>query len=619
MAEAGRDTQDNLMRQRFFSKLKLASAIALLLLRAGGALGQMKMPMSADTGDPVPPEQLPAPQKIAGIGNVRFPISANAQAQMWFEQGINLLYDFWDYEADRAFEESIRADANCAMCYWGLYRGESFFHSETTSYAQPSLAQAVALEAHATAREKLYIQAAEAHEAAVREAGPEGEAKFDHEIEILRTLVRENATDTNARISLAEALSDGYDESGQPRKGEKEMLGLLLGVLKDEPENSAANHLWIHAVEASPHPEQSLHSAEILASLAPASGHMVHMPGHIFYRTGDYARAQTAFDASALTDEGYMRRQQIAVDNDWNYVHNLMYSVANLLEAGRLQEAAQVSAKLGGARGHLKDTLYLWSPRDAIARLNPELPVALRTADWERVLQLVNAANLSHALPNMEFLAGGLSQFALGMQSVEAHEPDVAERHSVLLDASLWRLSQQIKDKEVKDKEAAPKSKDQEAAVKKNVSPDPQPEPLLKMLSIMSLELRASMLATQDNVGEAEKLFARARQEEKDLGYREPPFYIRPVAESEAAALMTAGKWSEAKDASRQALTERPNSGFALYGIAQATEKTGDAGATTTAYQQFLTAWKTADSTLPQVQHAQQWVSQHGVPGSPGS
>ena len=84
----------------------------------------MNMPM-ADSGDPVPPEQLPAPQQIEGVGNVRFPITANAKAQMWFEQGFNLLYDFWDYEADRAFEESIRADANCAMCYWGLYQAES--------------------------------------------------------------------------------------------------------------------------------------------------------------------------------------------------------------------------------------------------------------------------------------------------------------------------------------------------------------------------------------------------------------------------------------------------------------------------------------------------------------
>ena len=126
----------------------------------------------------------------------------------------------------------------------------------------------------------------------------------------------------------------------------------------------------------------------------------------------------------------------------------------------------------------------------------------MRTADWQRVVQLVNAANLSQNLPHMEFLAGGLSQFALGMQSVEAHEPDVAERHSVLLDATLWRMSQQIKDQEAKEKKAAPPAGNQ------SMSPDPLPKPLLKMLSIMSLELRGSMLATQNNVPEAEKLFA---------------------------------------------------------------------------------------------------------------
>ncbi len=120
-----------------------------MLVQAGAAFGQMNMPM-ADSGDPVPPEQLPAPQHIEGVGNVRFPISANAEAQKWFEQGYNLLYDFWDYEADRAFEESIRADAHCAMCYWGLYQAESFNHSVTKTYAQASLEKAVALAGHVT-------------------------------------------------------------------------------------------------------------------------------------------------------------------------------------------------------------------------------------------------------------------------------------------------------------------------------------------------------------------------------------------------------------------------------------------------------------------------------------
>src|SRR6201992_2498561 len=131
------------MRKRFF--------VLLVLLQAVAALGQMNMPM-ADSGDPVPPEQLPAPQHIEGVGNVRFPITANGKGQMWFEQGYNLLYDFWDYEADRAFEESIRADANCAMCYWGLYQAEIFNHGVTKTYADASLAKAAALESHARRR-----------------------------------------------------------------------------------------------------------------------------------------------------------------------------------------------------------------------------------------------------------------------------------------------------------------------------------------------------------------------------------------------------------------------------------------------------------------------------------
>jgi tetratricopeptide (TPR) repeat protein len=419
--------------------------------------------------------------------------------------------------------------------------------------------------------------------------------------------VKKNGSDTNARIALAEAVDDGYDDKGEPRKGKKETLALLEGVLKEQPDNSAANHLWIHAVEASPHPEQALHSSQILGSLAPASGHMVHMPGHIFYRTGDYAQAQVAFDASAVADESYMQAQRVAVDNDWNYVHNLMYSVANLLEAGQLEEAAQVSSKLVKARGHLENTLYPWSARDAVARLNPDLPIALRTGDWQHVTDLVKAAGVAQNMPNMAFLADGLSQFALGMQAVEARDTGAAEQHSGMLDASLWRMSEQLKDQDAKEKGAAT------PAGNSTMSPDPLAHPLIKMLSIMSLELRGSNLAIQSKPAEAEKLFTQARQQEKGLGYHEPPFYIRPVAETEAASMMTAGKWGDARTAYAAALLNRPNSGFALYGIAQALEKMGDGNATTAAYRQFLKAWKNADANLPEKQHAQQWLSQHAT------
>ena len=196
--------------------------------------------------------------------------------------------------------------------------------------------------------------------------------------------MKEYPTDLQAKIFLSGSVRDGYDDAGEPKKGMQESIAILQEVLKTAPNDSAANHYWIHAVEMSPHPEQALESATVLASLAPASGHMVHMPGHIFYRVGDYEQAERWFADSTAVDEKYMREQKVDVDDDWNYIHNLMYGVANLMEEGKLQEATTLSGKLSGGRGQLAETLYSGSPRDGISRLDPQLPVALRTGDWDR-------------------------------------------------------------------------------------------------------------------------------------------------------------------------------------------------------------------------------------------
>jgi tetratricopeptide (TPR) repeat protein len=600
------------MKERF--RASAVGILAVVLLVTGHCLAQTQMWMchTGDTGEVVPPARLPVPLRLTGIGTVHFPISANGEAQVWFDQGMNLFEDFWDYEAARAFQQSIRSDPNCAMCYWGLYQAEGLRQTDRQQYALEALNKAAELSKHATSREKLYIRAAQAHEQKSAKTDSKGNSK---EIETFRTLVKKNPKDTNARIFLAEALEDGFDKQGEPKPGQKEAQNLLQGVMREEPNNSAANHLFIHAVEAGAHPEQALASADILASLAPTSGHMVHMPGHIYYRTGQYARAQNAFDASTQADESYLRQQHVAVDDDWNYVHNLMYSVANLLEEGHFKDAERISSKLLQARGNRADTLYPWSPRDSIARLNPELPIALRGADWARVTKLVDAANLPSSMPHLELLAGDLAEFALGLQAVEAHQPDTAERHSVLLDASLWRLSQEIQDEKGKVEKGKTKAN---GAVDHKTSTDPLAQPLLSALTIMSLELRGTIVATQGRASEAEKLFSSAQEREADLGYHEPPWYVRPASESEGAALMTAGKWAEAEAAYRRELLQRPQSGFSLYGIALAEEKSGDSNGAAAAYRQFLTAWKTADPDLPQLEHAQQWLMQHDGEPAPG-
>jgi hypothetical protein len=339
---------------------------------------------------------------------------------------------------------------------------------------------------------------------------------------------------------------------------------------------------------------------------------MVHMPGHIFYRTGDYAHAKESFAASTTADEQYMQAQRVEVDNNWNYAHNLMYAIANLLEAGEFKNATGLSAKLKGARGQLETSLYIWSPRDAISRLDSGLPVALRAADWSTTLSLLKSANPT--LRNLKFLSSQLTLFAQGMQALNRHDIPAAEAASQQFDAELWRMSNHAKDEaNVKAKE---KKATENAPLKLAVMPDALPDPLVSNLSIMSLELRAGLLVAKKLNDDAKKLYAQAAREEKALGYHEPPAYIRPVGETEAAAFMAVGNWTDAKAAYKNALVDRPRSGFPLYGIAMASEQASDNAAATVEYKDFLSAWKSADSNLPQIVHARDYLASHGGVGA---
>lgn len=572
---------------------------AAVCLAAGPALAQTSAASHVmEMRDEIPPDRLPPPRPMTGIGNSHMQITAKPEAQMWFDQGLNLLHDFWDYESARAFEQAVRVDPECAICFWGLYKAESFYHSTAQGYAGQAMAKAVSLKDRASARERMYIEATAAHEEAMR--SPRPGPKLAEELDLWRKLASQYPEDTQARIFLSQAV-------GQ----QKETLDLLESVFRDRPDDSAANHYYIHALEASDHPERALHSAEILAGLAPASGHMVHMPGHIFFRLGDYARAEQAFAASLQADESYMKEQHVAPDDDWNYVHNIMYGVANLMEEGKLRAATELSGKLTRARGESESTLYIYSARDSISRLNPRLPVALRTADWPQVAGLLRSAPPA-GQPNLDFLARQLAEFAAGMRAIENRNPARAEESSARFDAELWRMSRQAKDSQPAGGMPG-MAKPAAGPPKTTMNADALLPPILNTLSIMSLELRASLLAARKQMEEARALFARAQEDEKALGYREPPNYIRPVGETEGAAMMAIGAWSEAMAAYERALKERPRSGLVLYAMGLACEKSGDSAAAAKQYADFLMAWKDADPFLPQIRHAKAWLAHlHG-------
>ncbi len=578
----------------------LAGAVTLALVAGMGCClaGAQGMAGMADMTPVTAPEQLPAPVKMTGIGNSHISIKATVEAQAWFDQGLSLLNDFWDYESAKAFEQAIRVDPKCAMCWWGLAEAEGMRGDEGTAvYGKKALAEAMKLKDHASATDKLYIEAADAESRAK-------EGNQSEEVEILRKLVKRAPQDIEARISLAEAVGDGYDDKGEPKAGQKERIAILEGVLKDAPNDSAANHYWIHAEEPGNHPELALKSAALLASLAPNSGHMVHMPGHIFYRTGNYAEAEKWFSASTAVDEKYLAESHVSPDDDWNYVHNMMYAIANLMEQGKLKEANALSDHLSAARGRLSATLYIWSARDQMARIGQRLPVALRVGDWDAVLAMLGQANLGEGekTANLRWLAAELGEYARGMKALEAGDVKAAREASDRMDAGLWRADRENAAKKDDKNDDAAKKKDEPPMMQ--VMPDAVSGPLVKCLSVASLELRAGLLVTEGKLDEGKKLFERAAVEEKKLGYHEPPFYIRPVGENEAAVLIRAKEYAGAKEAYEAALKERPNSGFGLYGLARVAELKGDAAAAREGYASFLKAWATADETVPEVVHA---------------
>ncbi len=574
------------------------------------------MPGHDMSAEGLPPEKLPVPVAMTGIGNSYLAISTdNPQAKAWFEQGLNLLHDFWDYEAARAFEESIRLDPECAMCYWGLYKAGIMRGADIT-WPHDALRKAAKLSKHGSAAEKLYIKAAVQEEAKPQKSKSKNKPKPTKSVDevavhvdskrtqTLRKLVAMEPEDVQARIFLAESLMEGFDKKGEPRAGTKEGQSILRAILAEHPDDSAANHYWIHAVEAGAHPELALVSAGKLATLAPASGHMVHMPGHIFYRTGDYEAARISFLNSEHVDETYMRAQKVSVNDDWNYIHNLMYLIADLLEAGRIQEATAVSAKLNAARGESQATLYRFSTRDGLTRLDEELPVWLRSAEWTRATAALEKSAPAAKMVNLAWLRSSMLDYTQGMEALQRGDTAAAAAtFSVDLDQ---RVKMQPMDAK---KDMAPMPGMPVASVSSVSKEDALAEPLHSFMDVAAMELDAATLIAQGKSSAADAAFVKAAEAERALGYREPPYYIRPVGETRGDALMRAKRFSDAKAAYEAALLERPGSGYPLYGIAQADVALKNDGEATADYARFMKAWARADADLPQMKAAQDWMT----------
>jgi tetratricopeptide (TPR) repeat protein len=522
------------------------------------------------------PGNLPPPPLLDGIGNAHLQVSCSPEAQRYFDQGLNLLHCFWDFEALRAFREAVRLDPSCAMGWWGIHRATYYNRREQGSERETALAKAVELSEKASEHERSYIRAAS--ELTVPDRPP-AEARTAY-IRGMEALIDRWPDDVQAQLLLADYLRQGYEPAdGRPREGQLYSQAILRNLLARDPRNAAAHHYWIHAVENSSRPEDGLASAEILPRLAPRCGHVVHMPGHIYYRIGEYEKARAAFLASRDVDLAYLRDQGIAPVNDWNYVHNLDYLVGSCAEDGRYQEGLRWADELARlpvdptrAKSHGLGFI-LYGGQTARARLQ------MRYGKWDEAARSLEGV-VAQAGPAEGSFArdyqGGVLAYARGMAAFSQGDAAAVRTHIGELDALVQKLT---------GKTPA-------------VGSDWYFGTATKILAVNLLELRGALASLEGKTDEAVTRLKEAVDRERDLGYWEPPHYTRPVVETLAGVYEKAGRWEEAREAWEHSLKLRPKNGHALDGIARAWAAEGKRDEAAKAYEAFRQAWKEADRDL---------------------
>jgi tetratricopeptide (TPR) repeat protein len=254
---------------------------------------------------------------LEGMGEVNHPVSTrNPEAQRFFNQGLALAYGFNHDEAARSFRRAAKLDPSLAMAWWGvsLVHGPNYnlpADAERNKLAWEALRSSQRLAPKAKKKERDYIAAiAQRYSADPNaDAAKLGQAYKDAMCQVMKRYPE----DLDAATLCAEAGMNLrpwalWNKDGTPAPGTEEILAILEGVLKRDPRHVGANHYYIHAVEGSPRPERGLASAQQLESLAPGAGHLVHMPAHIYLRTGDYSKAAEVNVHAAEADRAYIAK-----------------------------------------------------------------------------------------------------------------------------------------------------------------------------------------------------------------------------------------------------------------------------------------------------------------------
>src|SRR5262249_23803839 len=266
---------------------------------------------NVDVGDQAPLMQ--------GLGNFEHPVSTtNAPAQRLVNQGLMLLYGFNHLEAERSFKHAAQLDPNLAIAYWGqaFALGANIndpITDDREARAQAAINKAIELKPHASEKEQAYIDALASR---YSDAPDKDRKALDRAYaDAMEQVAQKYRDDPDAAALYADALMntmpwDYYQADGEPKPDTRKLLSTLEAVLEKFPGHPGADHLYIHAVETA-HPERGVASADRLLTYAPAAGHLVHMPSHIYMLVGRYADASRANELAVKADQSYITQCRV--------------------------------------------------------------------------------------------------------------------------------------------------------------------------------------------------------------------------------------------------------------------------------------------------------------------
>ncbi len=510
-----------------------------------------------------------SPKLLPGLGEVHHPVATkNSQAQQFFDQGLKLVFGFNHDEARKSFQRAAELDPKLAMAWWGvsLTLGPNYNlpvdpEREKTGY--DAAQRAVALKPNASESERAYIDAV-----AVRYSN---DPKADlHQLDVtykdaMSKLAARYPDDLDAVTLYAESAMNLnpwhlWTADGKPAEGTEEIVRVLESVLKRDPNHLGANHYYIHAVEASPHPERALASAARLEKLAPTAGHLVHMPAHIYARVGDHPAAAHCNELAVAADKKFLAAtHEQGVYPLFYYSHNLHFLAFAASMEGNFAEAKDAAARLvGNVAPGVK----------AMPMLEGFLPtpivVLFAFERWDDLLKL--------PVPDSSFLITNAVWHSLrGVAFANTGRTAEAEKEQ----GAFRELTAKI-------------------------PPDTMYDMLNKTGAVFKVHdhLLAGMIARSrhNDIGAIDSL-TQAVAAEDALNYSEPPPWYPPVRPMLGHVLLEAKQLPEADKVFRADLDRNPRDGRALSGLRDCLNAQGRKYEADQIDQQFRAAWKVAAVT----------------------